>query len=88
MITETMMMMIIMMMAVIAMIKYFRLPLAHQRIHLILLLLLLSIRGQAKKAGARGEMGAAAATLSQHWRMHAVLMSLPQLTPRPQNTFR
>lgn len=76
-----------MMMAVIAVIKYFRLLLAHQHIHLILLLrlLLLPLIRAKQEAGARGETLAAAATLSKHWRMHVVLMSLPKLTPFPSH---
>lgn len=75
----------VMMMAVIAVIKYFRLLLAHQRIHLILLLRLLPLIRAKQEAGARGETLAAAATLSKHRRMHVVLMSLPKLTPFPSH---
>lgn len=56
---------VMMMMAVIAVIKYFRLLLAHQHIHLILLLLLLPLIRAKQEAGARGETLAAAATLSK-----------------------
>lgn len=75
MMTGAMMMMMITMMAVIALIKYFRLLLAHQRVHLIFLLLLPSIQAN-QETGACDGARAAAATPSKHRRKHVVLVSL------------
>lgn len=72
-------MMTIMMMALIAAIKYFRLMLAHQHIHLILLLFLQCIRAKQRKQRLVEKTVAAAATLSKHRRMQVVFTSLPKL---------